>query len=78
MTHEIDHYDREVCDECGAPATHHFLSMGFADELAKLEDWEHHKDVCDNCFEKPARVQRLKEKLSKMTEEQLLALERLL
>jgi hypothetical protein len=49
----IDHDNPDVCDRCGEPATRHFLSMGFEDELAKLKDWEHHLDLCEACAEKP-------------------------
>lgn len=49
----IDHDDRDVCDRCGAKATQHYLSMGFADELAKLKDWEHHLDLCEACAAAP-------------------------
>lgn len=46
------HEDRDACDHCGKPATHHYLSAGFSDELNKLEEWEHHKDLCDECDSK--------------------------
>jgi hypothetical protein len=49
MPDTIDHDDRDTCDRCGLPATRHFLSAGFEEDLRKLEDWEHHLDLCEDC-----------------------------
>jgi hypothetical protein len=43
------HNDRDKCDHCGEAATHHFLSSGYAEDLKKLQSWEHHLDLCNNC-----------------------------
>jgi hypothetical protein len=46
------HLDREKCDYCGDEATLHFLSRGYSEELARLEWWQHHKDLCQECYDR--------------------------